>query len=218
MNKLINFFLLLVTVICLYTIFSVGLEVIGKIGKSDNYENINNVALNLSYSYIAGLIFYFFISYLPHTQTKKKLKPTINSKIEYLSDLIKSFVQTFESQENKLSLKAINPNYVEKLILNKSVLENSYYSVMGRVMTNQEFLNGHKQNIENLIKKILGYKEYLSSDQVLYLEEIRESKFFHLLKVERSNKLYYEYYDDTETRKLIAKELNNLITYANKIS
>lgn len=71
MNKLINFFLLLVTVICLYTIFSVGLEVIGKIGKSDNYENINNVALNLSYSYIAGLIFYFFISYLPHTQTKK---------------------------------------------------------------------------------------------------------------------------------------------------
>ena len=89
---------------------------------------------------------------------------------------------------------------------------------MGRVMTNQEFLNGHKQNIESLINKILGYKEYLSSDQVLYLEEIRESKFFHLLKVERSNKLYYEYYDDTETRKLIAKELNNLITYANKIS
>ena len=58
MNKLINFFLLLVTVICLYTIFSVGLEVIGKIGKSDNYENINIINMVLKYFYNINNLYY----------------------------------------------------------------------------------------------------------------------------------------------------------------
>ena len=218
MNRLIKFFLLFVTVICLYIIFSVGLDIIGKIGSSYNSVKINNVALNLSYSYIAGLIFYFFISYLPFIQTKKKLKPAITSKIEYLSTLIKSFIQTFESTENNLSLKGIHPNYIEKLIVNKSVLDSSYYSVMGRTMTNQDFLNGHKENIENLIEKILSYREYLSSDQVLYLEEIRDSKFFDLLKIHSTNKHFHIFYGDKETRKLIAAELNKMITFVNKIS
>ncbi|MFH6993418.1 hypothetical protein [Flavobacterium sp. FlaQc-48] len=218
MKRLIIFFLLLVTVLSLYIIFSVGLGIIGEIGSSNNSEKINNVVLNLSYSYVAGLIFYFFISYLPYIQTKKKLKPAINSKIEYLNALVTSFVQTFESNEKKIELKKISSNYVEKLILNKSVLESSYYSIMGLVMTNLDFINGHKENIENLVDKILSYKEYLTSDQILYLEQIRDSKFFQLLKIKHTNKHFHVYYEEKQTRKLIADELNTMINYVNKIS
>ena len=217
MNKLINFFLSLITIICIYTIFSVGLDLIEKIGISDNYEKINNVALNLSYSYIAGLIFYFFISYLPYIQKKKKLNPAINSKIEYLNDLIKSFIQTFELQEKNINLKTTQNNYIEELIINRSLIDSSYYSKMGRNMTNLDFINGHKVNIQNLITDIITYKEYISSEQVLNLEQIRDSKFFQLLKIDSNNQHFLIYFNDDVTRKMIAKELNDIIGSVNKL-
>lgn len=72
MNKFSIFILLAITGISLYILFCVGLGWFWTIGSSTNYERINQVLLNLSYSYIAGLIFYIFIEYIPKKIAAKK--------------------------------------------------------------------------------------------------------------------------------------------------
>ncbi len=57
-NKM-RYFLWIITGVSLYIIFCVGLGWFWTIGESENYEKINQVLLNLSYSYIAGWFFIF---------------------------------------------------------------------------------------------------------------------------------------------------------------
>lgn len=72
MNKFSTFILLAITGLSLYILFCVGLGWFWTIGSSTNYERINQVLLNLSYSYIAGLIFYILIEYIPKNIAAKK--------------------------------------------------------------------------------------------------------------------------------------------------
>lgn len=72
MNKFSTFILLIITGLSLYILFCVGLGWFWTIGSSTNYERINQVLLNLSYSYIAGLIFYILIEYIPKNIAAKK--------------------------------------------------------------------------------------------------------------------------------------------------
>lgn len=72
MNKFSIFILLAITGLSLYILFCVGLGWFWTIGSSTNYERINQVLLNLSYSYIAGLIFYILIEYIPKNIAAKK--------------------------------------------------------------------------------------------------------------------------------------------------
>lgn len=72
MNKFSIFILLIITGLSLYILFCVGLGWFWTIGSSTNYERINQVLLNLSYSYIAGLIFYILIEFIPKNIAAKK--------------------------------------------------------------------------------------------------------------------------------------------------
>lgn len=72
MNKFSTFILLAITGLSLYILFCVGLGWFWAIGSSTNHERINQVLLNLSYSYIAGLVFYILIEYIPKNIAAKK--------------------------------------------------------------------------------------------------------------------------------------------------
>lgn len=72
MNKIAKIFLWLITGISIYIFFCIGLGWFWTIGSSENHERINQVLLNLSYSYIAGLIFYILIEFIPKKSAAKK--------------------------------------------------------------------------------------------------------------------------------------------------
>ena len=86
MKNFIVSFLTLLTILCLYIITYVGLGYGWAIGCSDNWQRINAVALNLSYSYIAGLIFYLFTSTLPYYFRKTKVAKIIKEKKGWYTD------------------------------------------------------------------------------------------------------------------------------------
>jgi hypothetical protein len=52
------------------------------IGTSDYAENINDMLVNLSYSYIAAYLFYLMTSRMPVVMRRKKLMPVIQKRIE----------------------------------------------------------------------------------------------------------------------------------------
>lgn len=211
MTKAIQIILYSITLLCLYIIFSVGLELLPKLGISKNSVNINQVSINLSYSYIAGLIFYFFISYLPYILNKQKLKATIDLKIDDITNQIFSYIQTFEKEEINIDMENINLNSMKLLLKNKDILESSYYSrIMAIRMNNLEFINSTKSSIFNLIDSIIIYKEYLDSEQILSLEKIKDSKFFHLLKINHNNQLGNTYYNSEVFKSEFINELNGI--------
>lgn len=49
---------------------------------SDNYQQVNQVIINLSYSYLAGLIFYLLTSCFPYMIKRNKLKKPIIEKLK----------------------------------------------------------------------------------------------------------------------------------------
>lgn len=184
MEKIVNLTLYLITILCFYIILSVGLDLVWKIKFSNNATNINQVCLNLSYSYIAGLIFYFFISYLPFFLAKRKLKSVINFKILNLKKQIESYLQTFSSIEIERKIDSVNFNFISKITTNKSLKDNSYYSeIMGYKMNNYEFIDETKSRVFDLIDGILTYKQYLSSNQIVILEQVKDSDFFYTIKI-----------------------------------
>ena len=75
--KYINCALIGITILCLYVIGCVGLNIFPTLGFCQKADAINSVGLNLSYSFIAGWIFYLLITYFPYRFFKRKFSPII---------------------------------------------------------------------------------------------------------------------------------------------
>jgi hypothetical protein len=180
MEKFIKFILTLITFLCLYIILTVGLKLTSPLSDS---ENVNQVLLNLSYSYIAGLIFYFFVTLFPYLILKYKLKPALDLKLNDLKMQITSYVRSFNSVEI-IDLNNLKLADMQKLLDTHGMLDRSHYSLMlGTTISNLDFLNSTKINIFKLVETILSYRDFLTSTQILELEKIRDSNFFHLIKM-----------------------------------
>jgi len=196
MNTLIKICLLILSIISLYLISSVGLGISPKLFISSNGTNINNVGLNLAYSYFAGLIFYFFITYLPRQFQFQKIKPILKSKINMLSSQIESYIHTFYDQQPKEGIISnISDEEIINLFATKNLMGKSFYSKLNgdNSLRNVDFINLTIKNVYNHIDSLLIYKEYLDYSQIVALEEIKDHKFFHLFKIEnieQANLLY----------------------------
>ena len=66
--------------LCCKAILFVGLGIGEPWGTCQNYERVNNVLLNLSYSYVAGCIFYILTVALPHWNKSRKVQVIIKEK------------------------------------------------------------------------------------------------------------------------------------------
>jgi hypothetical protein len=186
MNTLQKICLLVISLLSFYIIASVGLEIMPKFFTSNNEININNVALNLSYSYFAGLIFYFFISYLPERIQLQKTIPILKFKMDRINSQIESYIHTFNSGFNDGVIKTITDAEIQTLFLTKSLMNKSYYSFLtgDESMLNVDFINLTKKKIVDYVDGILLYKEFLNFDQIVALEEIKGHKFFQLFVIQ----------------------------------
>ncbi len=107
---------LLKILLCLCAVFSIGgvLFHIGIIhplfGYAKNYQQINEVIVNLSYSYLAGLIFYILNDGIPSYFRKKKAMSLIASKLQSLySNLdwilaVTKLEANLDKENNKITL------------------------------------------------------------------------------------------------------------------
>lgn len=197
MKYLVTLTLTLLTMLCSYIILHVGLGWLWPIGNCENADNVNQVLLNLSYSYMAGLIFYLLVNYLPNYLKKRKVLPSIRLKIEDLYKQINACIQTFESTDRADLLDTITHERIINLINGADMYGQSFYARMvGYDMNNLKFLVATKETIFTLIDQIVGYKEFLSGDQLLEIEKIHDSTYFHLIKIYEDSptaRLYYSH-------------------------
>ncbi|WP_455672521.1 hypothetical protein [Phocaeicola sp.] len=215
---MIKILLWIIAFISIYTIGCVGLEVLPTLGTTENPILINSVLLNLSYSYFAGLIFYLLVTYYPFYLQRKKFSPIIKSKINDLYNQVEATIQTFETKEVKGIVDTITFDELKKVIEKNSMYSNSFYAnTVGYQMNNFQFLVETKNNFFTIIERLLIYKDYLSINQIVSIEKIRDSSFFHLTKVYESSSLAILYYNSSQFKEELAKELFNIILYMRKI-
>jgi len=209
---------LITTLISLYIIFCVGLDWFWTIGNSPNADKINLVLINLSYSYIAGFIFYILVSDLPYRLKIEKLKPVIKSKINDLYNQINACAQTFETEEINNIIEDLTLEELTMKINNNDMYNNSFYATMfGLQRNNFEFLNDTKENVFNIIDSLLRYKEYMKTEQVLTTEKIKDSDFFQLVKVYQDTPNTRSFYSNPQFKNALANDLYEVIKFVKKL-
>lgn len=179
MKNLANLLLLFFSSASIYIILYVGLGIGWPIGTSHNYLSINNVLENLSYSYLAGYIFYLLTTQYSFWNRKQQLRPVMKNKwakvVRMIDDIVLEFsrdVQT-ETKTTKEDLEIIlySKNWADIIPMiqqlhGHNVSYIGYISLVGRDV---------RTNIMELIQL---YKEYLSESQIIYLEKFVEMQTF----------------------------------------
>lgn len=214
MKKIISIILYLLTLSSGYIILTIGLGWFWTIGSCENADRINQVLLNLSYSYIAGWIFYLLVTYFPEMQRKITLRLALQLKIEDLRQQINACIQTFAKDEDWHLVDTITKEQLIRLITNANMYANSYYaSIVGFQQNHLQFLHATRSNVFELIEQILFYKEYLSAEQLLLLEKIQDSTYFHLTKVYENTPTANIFYSSDEFKNEMIDDLYDVITH-----
>jgi hypothetical protein len=215
MNKLISVIIIIITLLCIYSIGYIELDWFWHIGVSENYYKINKVILNLSYSYLAGLIFYVLTSYCPYIVKRNKMRVTISEKIKrIIGRLNESAKSVFPIQEyNNLNLT--EDNLVQQFSsVSISMHCNNTYAYCVYKMSVLNYLKSQRDNIIKIIDGILVYKEYLSANQLKTIEHIKDSNYFVLLN---AFSLPISGIDNASNREELAKELFEVIQQTKKL-
>ncbi len=213
MKNVVNTILCVTALTSLYIILCVGLGWFWTIDSFENAEKINQILINLSYSYFAGLFFFLLVTQLPYIYKKAKFKPTINEKIKNLNYQIFACIQTFETEEIPLNINITKEELSE--ILNKNgIYTNSFYAIVaGYQMNNFQFLVSTRGMILDIINSINNYGEYLKEEQIINIERIKDSSFLHLISHYENSPMAQVNYSSNVFRAALVDELYLVITY-----
>lgn len=181
-NQPFKIVLFIIFVLCIWAISTIQLHLFPSINVKWSQElcdNVNNVYINLSYSFMAGFIFYLLTVSFPHIMEKKRIKPVLQQKVhniknEFRRVLIEFSRDTrfgdsfFEENARKVLMSKIWTNNVPmyKALYNIDI---SYVAFIGEVGRNI------KIQITNLIQ---SYQLYLSTEQICLLEELYSMQIF----------------------------------------
>lgn len=201
MSKLINTFLIIITFLSVYAIAYIGLGWFWPWGISSKYQQINHVVINLSYSYLAGLIFYLLTSYLPYMIKRNKLKKPIQEKLKTIKGKLEDSAKCVFPMTSWNHL-VLTEDVLVQQFSTQSVNTQSAYSIAGINMSIIGHLTTQRNNILDIIDGILEYKDYLSGEQLLTIEKIKDGEYFSMLKV-----FSMPIMDNPATREKLAKAL-----------
>lgn len=112
----------IVILLCFWVVLAVGLDC--KFLKipcnydSKTISNINTILLNLSYSYIAGCIFYFLSVTLPRYKARRTIRKGINIKMQSIQKALNDILQCF-AEGTKLSAKDCSKKNIQNIFTGK---------------------------------------------------------------------------------------------------
>lgn len=176
-----NWFMMAVLVLCLFAISCIKLQCPEPWMESDNAEAINEVLVNLSYSYIAGFVFYVFTVDLPNVLLKRRMRTAMAEKIRTINSKYKACLKsvvpvleqtTFNYNEENFVRAFSSISYMSRCSLSNFGLGNA--SVI-------DYVIGQHKVCLTLIAQLLEYRELLNSNTIALLEKMRESDYENTL-------------------------------------
>ena len=195
-----------------WAVFSIDIPLIPKIPCSfsdKTIEGLNRAFLALAYSYIAGVIIYGMTVKYPYCLNKKRLVPVINAKVKNIGVHLSNMNLEFRDSNNNPPITDVDG--IMALLKTKRWKERCHMPEhSGCKDVTDGFVKDYGELKAMVDVLINDYKEYLSSEQMIYLEAIRGSRlnqFFRSYEKSKGNCDYtdelYELVLQPEYRRLI---------------
>lgn len=175
-------------ILSIWGVLAIQLEIIHLIDVelSDKMcKSINHVYLNLSYSYIAALIFYILTIVIPKWKGEKTIQPVLILKTvgirRVISDILLEFSRETEYDPNNLDV-----GNCKKILLSKDWNKSMIYSkqLYGHEMRYTEYTHVILGELnKQLTDFILTYMKYLTEEQLVLIEDIKASPIHKFLSM-----------------------------------
>lgn len=184
----IDVILIGVFILALWAILAIQLKVVPTINvgwETETTKSINEVLLNFSYSYIAASIFYGLTTRLTAYRRKKKLLPVIRKRVEQIGKSgIYYILLEFARESGYKDYKS--PNNTAKILETKQLLDEMpfFKEIYGVRKTYLAHVWDEGQKIKEMVSSLLiQYKEEMTVEQILLLEDIPDMYIFRLVDI-----------------------------------
>jgi hypothetical protein len=214
--KYSDYYVMAIALICLYAIFQIKFNFAFWMGYSEKADAWNEIITNLSYSYLAGFIFYLLTVTLPHKKMKGKVKVALDSKLNMIRSNYKACVESVYHPLKAMSLDITKDeaiaNFKEVSFYQKCKIgyfQDKDISVVDYIRLKHQ---------ENVIRaaELLEYKPWLSSETVAQIEEIRNSNLPAVI-ISLTQSIGKDQLDNEDGRGMLAGEVYDLWTLAKNI-
>jgi len=172
-SKVIHIVVWIVGTIALYTILQVKLGIAWTIGAINNADDVNEVLVNLSYSYLAALLFYLLTDRIPFLLNRFQLKPVINN---LFKDIQTKYLACGKSPFSLLQYNQIEitKDSVVQQFSQTSFNDHCALYDAGVHLTILEYIQrAHQENTKTIGNILQAYKEYIDVEQLDLLEQLR---------------------------------------------
>lgn len=149
--------------------------------QQETITSCNAVFLNLSYSYIAALIFYGLTTRLPVYRRKKELKPVIQKRISELGIEICNILLEF-ARKTGYNHDHRNTTDTDAIMRSKDwmAIMPSVLQFRNLKISYLDFLNAVSKAIKDKVSDVIQkYKDEMTEEQLVALEALAHAPFFH---------------------------------------
>lgn len=158
-----------------YTKLGIGFAIY----QHDMALTMNDVLVNLSYSYLAGCIFYLLTSYIPQYLRSRKLKPLVQTKLKRILnelDACKNSVFQLDGNYNNHT----DEEFVQTLS-NGNFNAPCALSPLQQGVTVGLYMRSKRKEILALIDEAQRFGIYMSDEQLCAITSLSTSTYFDLL-------------------------------------
>ncbi len=208
MFKISDYLVGLLAFVCLYAIFQIKFDFTFWIGYSDKAEAWNEIITNLSYSYLAGFIFYLLTVTLPHAKMRGKVKKALEGKVNQIVTNYWACIESVVPLPKGLT-RNLTKEDVVKMFKEASSLQLCRLSSIGVNVSVAEYIKvKHKEN-KKLATEILEYKSWLSSETIAQIEKIRNANLMSVA-INMTNPVLQESLDNEGSRGVLGSEVYDM--------
>ena len=179
--KRLDWIVLGVCILCLYAVIQIRVGCFWRVGSIDNAEAINSIIEGLSYSYIAAYLFYILTSFLPAKRRKRMLSPIIRERVQRIGTKnIHSILLEFGRQTG-LDYDYRKTEHTAEVLKSKDwdTIVPLIQQYNGISITYFRYCVAQSKAIkERVADIIIRYKEVLTEDELVVLEDFADMPFF----------------------------------------
>jgi len=206
--KLSNYLVGLLALVCLYAIFQIKFDFAFWICSSERACDYNEILMTLSYSYLAGYLFFLLTVTLPHLKMRAKVKKALEGKVNQIATNYWACIESVVPFPKGLTRNQTKEDVV-MMFKEASSLQLCRLSSVGVNVSVAEYIKAkHKENKE-LATELLEYKPWLSSETIAQIEIIRNANLMSVV-ISMTNPVLQESLDNEGSRGVLASEVYDM--------
>lgn len=173
---------LLVLLLSVWAIMSIQFSVMPRVcvtWNKDTVSSANTMFLTLAYSYIAAYFFFLLTTWFPGYERQTKLSPIIRRNILAIGGDIRNMLLEF-ARGTQLNY-CYDTTDTEAILMSKNWLDNipKFATYQHIHVTYLAFVNAQGNQMKDKIATVIGvYKDELTADQLVALENLKETTLF----------------------------------------